>query len=548
MNNYKILVINNDKFKNLKSDNKIVIKENNFIIYKKYEPYLKFIAVLLLFIIIKYKIKKLVYNKDFPTNKNDTNIKKLEKDYIFWNYTLLKNEMHSYGLYNSFKLPQISIIAMNDNISKDKDEIIKTIKSINHLNYSNVQIILSLKKVKRNSFFYSNKDIKKLKKEGILKIYEQKRNIKEDFYNLINLSKGLYTIFINSTNLLKNLSMNEIFNYSKNNINNYIKINISNYSNTFLIKSKLLKDLIDNGNEINSLNNIIEVIKSKPSPILNFIHISLCPDNNFVNLAYVTMISILCTKSTLTFICFYLIVPNNFDNKNIDFLESLHEDYDFFNITFIRMDNRYDNAYTDRRITKQAYYRFSLGELLPNLNKTIYFDTDIIVYKDLTKFFNINFNGKLILGYPSYGNKRAERRGFHRINTGVLLMNLLEMRKKNFEEKVFQIIKKRIKFRYHDQTLLNDYLKQYIGTFPPEYHTRPWSNYREMEIFNKKIGNVFDMDYFYFAHKYPTIRHFLGSYKPKNPNINYIEDWWFFARKSKYYNDHADTFKSAFSY
>lgn len=44
------------------------------------------------------------------------------------------------------------------------------------------------------------------------------------------------------------------------------------------------------------------------------------------------------------------------------------------------MDDRYHNAYTDKRITSQAYYRFSLGELLPNVNKIIYFDTDIIVY------------------------------------------------------------------------------------------------------------------------------------------------------------------------
>ena len=43
------------------------------------------------------------------------------------------------------------------------------------------------------------------------------------------------------------------------------------------------------------------------------------------------------------------------------------------------MDDRYDKAYTDSRITQQAYYRFSLGELLPNLNKIIYFDNDVIV-------------------------------------------------------------------------------------------------------------------------------------------------------------------------
>ena len=44
------------------------------------------------------------------------------------------------------------------------------------------------------------------------------------------------------------------------------------------------------------------------------------------------------------------------------FIDSLHEIYEYFNITFIKMDNRYNNAYIDNRITKEAYYRFSLAE------------------------------------------------------------------------------------------------------------------------------------------------------------------------------------------
>ena len=115
------------------------------------------------------------------------------------------------------------------------------------------------------------------------------------------------------------------------------------------------------------------------------------------------------------------------------FLESLYEVYDYFNISFVQMDDRYKKAYTGRRITKQAYYRFSFGELLPNLNKVIYLDIDIIAYKDLTNFYNPNFNWKMILGQPTYGNKKAEKYGFHRINTGVLLLNLIEMRKNKFE-------------------------------------------------------------------------------------------------------------------
>ena len=94
------------------------------------------------------------------------------------------------------------------------------------------------------------------------------------------------------------------------------------------------------------------------------------------------MSSILSSKNLNSYICFYIIIPSNFEKHNENFLDSLHEQYDGFNISFITMDDRYHNAYTDRRITSQAYYRFSLGELLPDIKKIIYFDTDIIVYKD----------------------------------------------------------------------------------------------------------------------------------------------------------------------
>ena len=556
-NNYRILIINNDNLKNFKIDNKNIYKDKYFFINRTAIFYAKLIIVILLLFIMKSKLHKLYFDnnniKQSIKQEKDVDKKNRQnKNYgpnKFWNYTFLKNEMHYYGLYNSFKFPLLTIIIMNNEKTKqDKFKLINYIKSINFHNFINAEIIFYIEKDKKKIEYLFINQFKKIKQKDVLKIYKQKNNIKEDYYNLINLSKGLYTMFINNYTILNDISINQILNYTKNNIKNYINLKISNEQKFVLIKTKILKDLNDNGNEFTSINNILDSIKPIQNMKINYIHISLCPDNAFTNLAYVTMTSILDSKSTNTFILFYLIIPDNFDNHNIKFMETLHEVYDYFNITYIRMDKRYDHAYTDHRITKQAYYRFSLGELLPNLNKIIYFDTDNIIYKDLTKFYNLNFNGKMILGQPSYGNKNAQRRGFHRINTGVLLLNLLEMRKNEFEKKVIEITKKRKKLRYHDQTLINDYFKQFLGIFAPEYHARPWSNINEMKIFEKKIGNVFDLDYFYFAHKYPTIRHFLGSYKPLKPNINFIEDWWYFARKSKYYNPNATTYKNAFSY
>lgn len=487
------------------------------------------------------KVKKKEERKD-QTKKEIINFNKSH----FWNLTFLKNHMNKYSLYNFFKLTRISLILI-DNINLRLKEFDTThlIENISNENLTNIEIILCTQNDNITNYNLINDRIPKyILEKNIIKFFNFTKAFTISLTKLINIIKGTYTIIINDFNSLKKLQITQLFNYTKGKIDNYFNISITNELKTYLIRTKILKDFNDKGLKFKSIENIFNVVESLSIPHMNYISISLCPSNNYARLAYVAMTSILSSKSINTYICFYLVVPNNFENKNFNFFESLYEEYDYFNLTFIQMDSRYDRAYTSRYITIHAYYRFSLGELLKNLNKTIYIDTDTIVYKDLTNFYNINFNGKIILGYQTIGN----RKGFNLINSGVLLMNLFEMRNVQFEKKVIKILNKGEELKFHDQTLLNRYFVQYLGFFPPEYHTRPWSNYREIEIFNYKSGNLIDNDYLYFAHKYPTIRHFLGSYKPKNPNINYIEDWWFFARKSKYYNESSERFEYAFSF
>ena len=138
------------------------------------------------------------------------------------------------------------------------------------------------------------------------------------------------------------------------------------------------------------------------------------------------MISILVSKGYYTYISFYLIVPLYFSKDNIQFIESLYEQFDYFNITFLEMDNRYEKAFINRYITTNAYFRMSLGELLPNLNKIIYLDSDTICLKDLSDLYSINFKGKIFIARIikfKTGNLNFT------INSGVLLLNLLGMRK-----------------------------------------------------------------------------------------------------------------------
>lgn len=259
------------------------------------------------------------------------------------------------------------------------------------------------------------------------------------------------------------------------------------------------------------------------------------------------MTSILHSKDYFTYISFYLIIPKNFTKKNKDFLNSLYDQYDYFNITFLEIDERYNKAFISRYITKEAYYRFSLGELIPYLNKIIYLDTDIIAYRDLTNLYNLNFNGKIILGQLSCANK-SPKTGIYNINTGLLLLDLYGMRQIKMEKTVLDIINNGYNNRFHDQGLINKFFKKYIGIIPPEYNTRPFKDYKKVIKFNKDTGNLYDNDHLFFSWLFPAIRHYLGYTKPIYSKANNKNDWWYFASKSKYFAKKAHNYSKIFNF
>ena len=439
-------------------------------------------------------------------------------------------EMKNYSLYNLSRYPQISILLYN---IEEKEQLLNFSNTIFSQTLKDIQIIYLWKNKREKQNYNIIKNISLFDERIIIVEYQEKTNIEENIYFLMNKIKGKFTFIIDKIfNFCEN-QLESFYNATKGKINNIFEFSVENII-LYLIKTKILFDLLDDGKFFSSFQELVNNIKLMPLPNLNYISISFCPNNIYTPLTYVSMISILKTKSFNTYISFYLIIPNSFKSSNENFIFSLYDQFDLFNITFIKMDNRYKNVFVSRRMSQQTYYRFSLGELLPNLNKIIYLDSDVIVYKDLSSLYNLNFNGKFVLGQVT-GNNKNKKTGVYRINNGILIFNLYNMRKFQIEQKALNIIKQGKHFFYHDQTLMNNYFKNYIGIFQIEYHIRNWNNISTILHFNKGSGKVYDDDIFYFASKYPSIRHFLGSSKPISSEVGHIEDWWFFARQSKFF-------------
>ena len=492
--------------------------------------FLKLSCFLLLLIIFYLNYQKKVKNEICPNSLNQENESNLAP------------LIHNYKLFNSTENPLISLIIdfSNSSFSLINETFFDFIDYLSESFFNESQIIFlyssfnySHQNTSVNTFFI-NKKIKAIEFDSIDWV--------KNFLNLINIIKGKYFILINETIKICKNDIKNIYDITKGNIKNIIKINQQNTGFFYLIRTKILNDIIDTDIEIKNFYEVINYIKELAEPKLNYIHIAFCPNNYYCALTYTSMISILTTKSIYTFISFHLVIPLNFSLKNVQLIESLYEQFDYFNITFIKIDNRYENAYTNRYLTKSAFYRLSLGELLPNVNKIIYLDSDTICLKDLSNLYNLNFKGKIFIariftyndGYLNFT-----------VNTGVLLLNLIGMRKIQIEKKVLTLLNNGFKDPFfHDQAIINKFFKKYIGLLPLEYNSFTF-DINKIKEKKRNFGKLYDFDSLYFSFKLASIIHYPGSPRDKIYNE---EDWYFFARKSKYFNKRTHNLSNIFNY
>ena len=493
------------------------------------------INVLFIFLIIIKIFYKKESNILINNNKNINKYKeqKVVNDNI---YQFPKN----ISLYKYLKVPEISIILKNINNKEEKIYFLKNLNILKNYDYdNNIEINFLISKnlsIKfnniTNNYFFNLKNIK------IIEIENNENYIE----NIIQNIKGKYVIILDDLLFLEKDILDKFVNNTYGKINNIYEYKMKkNNKKYYLIKTKILRDLIDEGKYFKEINDLYTYILNLPNPNVNYISISFCLDDNYILNAYVAIISILDNKNDNTYISFYLIVSKDFKRENIDIILSLYEQYELFNITFIRMNNQFDNVTTFRYITKSAYYKLILADLLPKLNKIINFDSDIIVYKDLFNLFNHNFNNYLILASPIFGSYkyRNQKKSY---NTGILLLNLQKMRETNFTQKIKEIINngfKDTKYFLHDQAIINQFFFEYIGDLEFEYNSRnnlfKYSSkyYIEKEDYLNYINLI-------NSEKYPYIYHFTGDNKPIKHQRKNSEDWWYYARKGKYFQKILD--------
>lgn len=155
-------------------------------------------------------------------------------------------------------------------------------------------------------------------------------------------------------------------------------------------------------------------------------------------------------------------------------------------LDFIMADSSiFDKATVGPGQSHMAYCRILLPHLLA-VPRLIYLDSDVLVFRDLSQLFDFELSGgKVAAAVPDSETcslasdsrtlakaMKLPAEGAY-FNSGVILMNLDELRKQRFFERAVEFLTVwKTDYRFHDQSAINFLLHQHIEELP-EYWNRP---------------------------------------------------------------------------
>ena len=249
------------------------------------------------------------------------------------------------------------------------------------------------------------------------------------------------------------------------------------------------------------------------------IHIACGLDNNYSPYCVVMLYSLL-ENNKQNDITFH-ILTNNMSESNRIILSKMIDDYKkhiiFYNIDETVFNKLPVGGEWSGHINIAAYFRFLLPTILPDIDKIIYLDSDMIVVSNIAELWNVDVEQYAVAGVRDSENDNIRlynRLNYDQslgyINSGVLLINLKEWRKDNFlSEAIKRIASNPKKYCYHDQDFINEFYCDRKLLLDFKFNLMEFYCGYSKLIMNKKHYRDIEE-----AIKNPVIVHFCGNIKP----------------------------------
>lgn len=258
-------------------------------------------------------------------------------------------------------------------------------------------------------------------------------------------------------------------------------------------------------------------------------------DDNLIIPACVCISSLLENSRQSTFYDIYILhSPDALSDRRM--LSKTLEAYERCSITYIEVDNFFNDGFEIRGITKATYYRLLIPHLIPQYSKMIYADVDIIFRMDLAELYDINIEDVYLAAtydvgmlLTEAGQKHIKNLGLEKdkyIQAGLLLINSHKIKEDGLDKRFLLLYKNNYKFQ--DQDILNVTCSKSHICLPMKYNMTDYSF-----IFLKERNEYFKgktEEEITEALLYGNL-HFNG-HKPWNKYSLNFDIWWEYYRKS----------------
>lgn len=257
-------------------------------------------------------------------------------------------------------------------------------------------------------------------------------------------------------------------------------------------------------------------------------------DKKYILQAFVVMRTIL--QHSKEKYHFFILTADCIDEEVQENTEILNKEYDNFDISVKLIDPTcFETAQIcNTHLSKAAYFRLLIPELIQEYDKCIYLDCDIIVHGDLKELYEIELGNNYLAGVKDChiiadtSREREHQRILglptrdRYINSGVLVMGLKRLQQDNMVQSFIKQLKK--ENWYEDQDVLNVCCYPFIKSIPLKYN-----------LFHFYLGTsirfLYELPYgrqdFDFNHDVPFILHIGGAFKAWDDfQVKGAREWW----------------------
>ena len=257
--------------------------------------------------------------------------------------------------------------------------------------------------------------------------------------------------------------------------------------------------------------------------------------------AGVAITSLLMNAEKESFYDIFILHSNKFDFSDSK-IKDLTSFFPNCRITFRIVKDEFVGAFEIRGITETCYYRLLVPELIPEYDKVLYSDVDVIFREDLTKYYNTplgnNYFGSVnsvpvmnddYLSYIRQIGIIPETGYFY---SGNLIINSKKIREDNIITE-FRSHKEQ-KYRFQDMDIINLTCKSKIKPLPIAF-CMTVTYYDTLIKERERLKNYYTEEEMDYALKCGII-HYNGAKPWKKVCLN-MDVWWDYYRKSIFFDE-----------